>query len=243
MAQRDAIYAAPRDAVAGFTFDEAVVTVFPDMIKRSIPGYAQMIAYLGVWAARYVQPHSRVYDLGCSLGASTFAARERITQADVQMVAVDNSAAMIAQCRENLRQRDSDIPVDLVEADLQDVPIENASLVMLNFTLQFIAPDERDDIIQTIYDGLNPGGVLILSEKVVFPTGEQTERFIDIYHDFKRANGYSELEVAQKRTALENVLIPETIEQNRARLLRAGFASAETWFQAFNFMSMVGIKE
>lgn len=237
------IYAKPQASIRGFTFDEAVAQVFPDMLKRSVPGYTQIVAYLGIWAARYAQQDSVVYDLGCSLGAATFAMREQIKQPKVRFVAVDNAPAMLEKFGETLAGVDqSSLPVELVLADVQDVTIENASVVVLNFTLQFIEPSERDAIIGRIYAGLNPGGILILSEKVVFPAEAQTERFIDIYHDFKRANGYSDLEVSQKRTALENVLIPETIESYQTRLLRAGFASAEVWFQAFNFVSMVAIK-
>ena len=242
MLERDAIYAKPLESVAGFTFDQAVARVFPDMINRSVPGYTQIVAYLGLWAARYVRPNSTVYDLGCSLGASTLAIHQGMTQTGTKIIAVDNAPAMLERFEQTLQTVPDSESIELRLANLQDVMIDNASLVVLNFTLQFIEPAQRDTIIGRIYNGLNPGGLLILSEKIIFPTNEQTERFIDIHHDFKRANGYSDLEVAQKRTSLENVLIPETIDSSRERMLRAGFDSAEAWFQAFNFMSMVAIK-
>lgn len=242
--QQDEIFSTPLEKVSDFKFDEAVVKVFPDMLKRSIPGYENIIPMIGLIAERYVQAESRVYDLGCSLGAATLAMRRRIKRPAVKMVAVDNSAAMIARCREVLATVDSSpIPVELVEADVENTAVENASVVVLNFTLQFVEPQKRDGVIERIYEGLRPGGVLVLSEKIQLPTAEQDERFVDLYYDFKRANGYSDLEIAQKRTALENVMILDTVEAHQARVLGAGFKRCEQWFQAFNFVSMLAIKE
>ena len=157
-------------------------------------------------------------------------------------MAVDNSSAMIEKCREIIKNEPGQTPIELVEQDIRTVPIENASVVILNFTLQFIAPAQRDALIQTIYDGLRPGGALILSEKVVFEDVGQNGRFTDIHHDFKRANGYSDLEISQKRTSIENVLISESVPQHQTRLAHAGFSSAEVWFQALNFMSILALK-
>ncbi len=239
---KDAIYAVPQGLVSDFTFDERVAAVFPDMIKRSVPGYQQMVAYTGLWAERYVQPDSVLYDLGCSLGATIVAMRSQVNEDRCKIVGVDNSAEMLKKCQAILDSDPSPIPVDLIEANLQDVPIENASVVVLNFTLQFIDPAERDAVIQSIYDGLLPGGLLIVSEKVVVQDTAWNQLLIDVHHDFKRANGYSDLEIAQKRQAIMDVLIPETVEQHLARIKGAGFVSAEKWFQALNFVSLVGIK-
>ncbi len=239
---RDAIYVTPQDQVEPFRFDENVVQVFPDMIARSVPGYTLTLPLIGLIAARYAQPHSHIYDLGSSLGAVTLEMRRRITRPGCQIIAVDNSAAMIARARDIVNRDNGRVPVQLVQSDIQDCPIERASVVILNFTLQFIAPADRGLLLQKIYAGLLPGGVLVLSEKVVFPDAAQNDRFIDIHHDFKRANGYSDLEVSQKRTALENVLIPDTIPEHQQRLHAAGFAGADVWFQAFNFMSILAIK-
>ncbi|KAA3663313.1 MAG: carboxy-S-adenosyl-L-methionine synthase CmoA [Chloroflexi bacterium] len=238
----DNIYTTPKDEVAPFRFDENVVQVFPDMINRSVPGYELTLPLIGLIAARYAQPHSNIYDLGSSLGAVTLEMRHRITRPGCRIVAVDNSAAMIARCQEILDQDDGPIPVDLVESNIQDCPIERASVVILNFTLQFIAPADRKRLLQKIYANMLPGAALVLSEKVVFSDAAQNERFIKIHHDFKRANGYSDLEVSQKRTALENVLIPDTISEHQHRLQAAGFANADVWFQAFNFMSILSLK-
>jgi tRNA (cmo5U34)-methyltransferase len=242
MAQ-DNLYAIQKNVVAPFEFDEAVVAVFPDMIERSVPGYMLLLPLIGQIASRYAQPHSRCYDLGCSLGAVTLALRQQIQQEGCRITAVDNSPAMIKTCGEIIGRSGPGLPVDLVEADICQVPIRNASVVVLNFTFQFVPPDQRDALIQRIYDGLRPGGVLILSEKVVFEPAELDALLVTLHHDFKRANGYSDLEISQKRTALENVLIAETVPQHQARLRQAGFTTAVVWFQAFNFVSLLAVKE
>lgn len=239
----DALYAAPLQTIIDFQFDERVVAVFPDMIQRSVPGYGMIIANIGVIAARYAQPGSHCYDLGCSLGAATLAMRQRITAPDCDIIAVDNSPAMIERARELLSlDTGPAIPVTLLCSDLQEVTVENASVVVLNFTLQFIPPPQRLALMQRIYAGLNPGGILILSEKIAFSRPEQQQLHIELHHDFKRANGYSDLEISQKRSALENVMIPETVAVHQKRLQTAGFSCAELWFQCFNFASLVAIK-
>jgi tRNA (cmo5U34)-methyltransferase len=239
---QDTLYTIKQETVAPFEFDEAVVAVFPDMIARSVPGYSLLLPLIGQIASRYAQPDSRCYDLGCSLGAVTLALRQQIQQPGCRITAVDNSHAMIEQCAANLAEAGSGIPVDLVKADICQMPISQASVVVLNFTFQFVPPALRDGLIQRIHGGLLPGGVLILSEKVVLASAELDARMVLLHHDFKRANGYSDLEISQKRTALENVLISETVPQHQVRLQAAGFSSADLWFQAFNFVSLLAIK-
>ncbi|NVN98928.1 MAG: carboxy-S-adenosyl-L-methionine synthase CmoA [Geobacteraceae bacterium] len=239
----DAIYAAPLQHMIDFQFDERVVSVFPDMIQRSVPGYGLIITNIGILAGKYAQAGSHCYDLGCSLGAVTLAMRQRITRPDCDIIAVDNSPAMIERGRELLAlDTVPTVPVTMICADLQDVTIENASVVVLNFTLQFVPPLERLALIQRIHAGLRPGGVLILSEKVAFSEPGRQQFHEELHHDFKRANGYSDLEISQKRSALEKVMIPETLASHRSRLQAAGFSSSDLWFQCFNFASLVAIK-
>lgn len=238
----DTIYANPLAEVSRFAFDQRVVDVFPDMIKRSVPGYATIINMIGNLAERYAQPNSNCYDLGCSLGAATLAMRHRIQAANCKIIGVDNSAAMIARCQQVIEADSGEIPVDLIESPIQHINIENASMTVLNFTLQFIATDERPDVLKKICAGLNPGGVLILSEKVAFEDEPHQQLMTELYHNFKRANGYSDLEIAQKRAAIEDYLIPETLGVHRQRLRAAGFNSVDVWFQCFNFASLIAIK-
>ncbi len=240
--QRDTLFAKPLADIAGFRFDADVVDVFPDMIQRSVPGYQTIIAMTGTLAERYAQPHSTCYDLGCSLGASTIALRHGITAATCSIIAVDNSPAMLERCASVIAADDGDAPVQLVCADILDIAIENASLVVMNFTLQFVAPPLREMLIQRIYDGLLPGGILVLSEKIAFADNHLNKLMIELHHAFKTANGYSELEISQKRSALENVLVPETTDAHRQRLRQAGFSNIDFWFQCFNFASLLAIK-
>jgi tRNA (cmo5U34)-methyltransferase len=238
----DKLYANPLPQVTAFAFDEMVVNVFPDMIKRSVPGYATIINMIGNLAERYAQPDSFCYDLGCSLGAATLAMRHRIQAANCSIIGVDNSEAMIARCEQVIAIDSTEIDVALHCADVCEFPIKDASVVVLNFTLQFIPVEKRAVILRNIYEGLKPNGVLILSEKLAFDDKQHESLMIELHHNFKRANGYSDLEIAQKRSAIENVLIPETLATHRQRMKDAGFASVDVWFQCFNFASIIAIK-
>jgi tRNA (cmo5U34)-methyltransferase len=239
---RDTLYSKEQQHIVDFAFDERVAAVFPDMIRRSVPGYGDIIALLGLFAERYAVANSTLYDLGCSLGAATLSLRRRIQSNDCRIVAVDNSAAMVERCRENIAADLSPTPVEVNCSDIREVEINNASVVVLNFTLQFLPPEERLALLQKIHRGMLPGGVLILSEKIRF-NSEESQRFTEEMHlAFKRANGYSEMEISGKRQALENVLIPESQEQHIERLKQAGFSHVEAWFRAFNFISLAAIK-
>lgn len=243
--ERDNIYSNPLGDVANFRFDDDVVKVFPDMIQRSVPGYSTIIAMTGVLAGRYASPNSVCYDLGSSLGASTLSMRAELeskNRADYKIVAVDNSAAMVQRCRELLVLTSSSVEIDLRCEDLRDVDIDNASVVVMNFTLQFIPREQRSDIIQKIFDGMNVGGIMILSEKIIFSDEHLQILNTDLHHAFKRSNGYSDMEVSQKRSALEHVLLPETLGSHQQRLFDAGFSSCDVWFQCFNFASIVAVK-
>ncbi len=240
--QRDTIYADPVGEPGLFAFDDSVARVFPDMIRRSVPGYTTIIAMTGLLAGRFASPGSRLYDLGCSLGASTLAMRQQVRHGDCRIIAVDNSEPMLERCRTIVDTDSHELPVELHRADLQDVSIEDASVVVLNFTLQFIPREQRDRVIAGIYAGLRPGGIMVLSEKVTFEDPHLDQLNIELHHQFKLANGYSELEVARKRSALEQVLLPETLARHRQRIADAGFGSCDVWFQCFNFASLIALK-
>lgn len=238
----DKIYGQPHAKIADFNFDEQVVRVFPDMISRSVPGYGLVLELSGLLARQKVTPGSRVYDLGCSLGASTLAVRRNILHEDCKIIGVDNSAAMVERCREMLAADNSRVPVDILEADVLDVSIDNASLVLLNFTLQFIEPDRRLGLLQSIHDGLLPGGVMLLAEKLHFDNPADNELLVDWHHEFKRSQGYSDLEIAQKRQALEKVLRPDSMDTHIQRLQEAGFEQVLPCFQALNFAALAAVK-
>ncbi len=220
-----------------------MVDVFPDMIARSVPGYASMLAMIEQLTERYATPGSHLYDLGCSLGAAT-----RLIQAiappDCVVHAVDNSPAMVERLSDLLEESKShqSCRVEIHLADICDIAIERASLIVLNFTLQFIPLSQRASLLENIFNGLDPGGALLLSEKICFENVHQQNLLTQLHQDFKRAHGYSDLEIAQKRTALENRLIPESMDEHCQRLAKVGFAQVVPWFQCFNFASILAVK-
>lgn len=240
--RRDELFSRQSDMLIDFVFDEQVASVFPDMIRRSVPGYDTIIPMLGVFAQQYVQPDSTIYDLGCSLGAATLSIRRRIDKKNCRIIAVDNAGAMVERCRDNIASDSSVTPVEVLCDDILNIEIKNASLVVINFTLQFLPLETRDKLLAAIFGGLNPGGALVLSEKVITTDQSQQAFYEDLHTGFKKANGYSELEISQKRSALENVLVPETQEHHLERLSKAGFGHVTTWFQCLNFMSFCAVK-
>lgn len=243
--QPDRLFAQPLDQVPDFVFNEDVAKVFPDMIKRSVPGYPTIVENLGVLAAQFAQPGSALYDLGCSLGAVTQAMRRHVKSEGCRVIGVDNSAAMVARCHEYLHAQDSMfqelLPYELIEGDILALDFQPASVVALNFTLQFIEPERRLELLTRIRQSLLPGGALILSEKLRFEDEAEQALLTDLHIAFKRANGYSELEIAQKRSALENVMKPDSLQQHRERLLAAGFRQVTPWFQCLNFASLMAL--
>jgi len=229
-----------------FRFDDKVARVFPDMLRRSIPGYAASLEAIGSLAARYVRAGSNCYDLGCSLGAATVAMRQGIDEPGCRIVAVDSSPAMIERCRELVAEDTTPTSamtdVDFVLDDIREIEIHNASMVVLNYTLQFVDSADRDGLLRDICEGMNEGGILVLSEKVVDENSHMEKLLVDLHHEHKRRNNYSALEISRKRAALENVLVPESVPLHRARLKEAGFAHSAVWLRYFNFVSIIALK-
>ncbi len=242
MRTKDKIFNDPLYNIVDFNFDDKVANVFEDMLKRSIPGYSAIISAVGMLTKINSQPNSNYYDLGSSLGASALAMRRNIQHSNCKVIAIDNSEAMVKRSRDIIGMDNSFTPIEILCDDIRNIKIENATVVVLNYTLQFISPNSRDKIIQNIFDGMNDGGILILSEKIIFENIKLRERQIERYHNYKRINGYSDIEISKKKDALENVLVPETIEAHKLRLLNAGFKTADIWHQMFNFISIVAEK-
>ena len=158
MSIKDSIYASEQQ-VKDFSFDQNVVEVFPDMIQRSVHGYATIVSTMGKLAGEYAQPNSNLYDLGCSLGAVTLSMRRNIQTDSCHIIAVDNSQAMVERCKVHLQGFRSDVPVTVTLGDINELDIQNASVVAMNFTLQFIPPVQRKAVLEKIYANLKPGGV------------------------------------------------------------------------------------
>lgn len=240
--KKDNIYAQKMNEISDFSFDDHVVEVFDDMLNRSIPGYGAVLHQIGALAKRFIQPNTHIYDLGCSLGAVTFAIRNCVDAKDCTLFSIDNSEEMIERFERRLTRHVGVIRVVGQCADIQSVSMNNASLVVMNFTLQFIDTAHKSEIIGNIFSSLNPGGAFILSEKIVFDAPQEQTLIEDIYYDLKRHNGYNDLEISQKRDALENVLKLESISTQHQRLKDAGFSTVYTWYQNLNFASFVAIK-
>lgn len=243
MIEYDDIYAKPQKSVPDFAFDESVARVFPDMIRRSVPGYTTIIPMIEIITAEYAREGTTAYDLGCSLGASTLAMRHGLKNiANTRVISIDNSEAMIERCNHHIELDNADVPVELHCADICNTPLQNASVITLNFTLQFIPVTARVTLLNRIYQALVPGGCLILSEKITFDSPIETKTSESLHAQFKKANGYSDLEISQKRTAIEKVLIPDTYRTHHQRLTESGFSHIQQWYQCFNFISILATK-
>lgn len=225
-----------------FRFNQQVAEVFDDMLHRSVPCYAMVIDMTARLLERFCTTGDLVYDLGCSTGTTLIELARRLEPLRMEFVGIDNSAAMIAKACLKAEGYSKSERVRFIETDITEADIKGAGAVICNYTLQFIRPMRRTDFLKKIYNSLRPGGVLIVSEKAVFHDPALNRAFIDFYLQFKREQGYSELEISRKREALENILIPFSIKENRQLLEAAGFASVETFFQWFNFVSFTAIK-
>ena len=241
MVKKDELYS-QKGKTQDFCFDEAVVEVFPDMINRSVPGYAEIIAAAGRIAQRFVTQGSRVYDIGCSLGATSMSISRALPEQHCDIIAIDSAAAMIERCKRIVSQYTLPNPVEVRHEDANQSTIYNASLVCMNFVLQFIEIEYRQSLINKIVAGLNSNGVFILSEKIRHECEHANSLLIDLHHAYKKDNGYSELEIAQKRAALENVMLTDTIDTHKQRLLKAGFSQVTLWYQQYNFVSLLAVK-
>jgi tRNA (cmo5U34)-methyltransferase len=233
---------AQTSATEKFEFNESVARVFDDMLERSVPMYRECLESTVDWCTRFARQGTRVYDLGCSTGTLMKRLADQLpADSGVRLVGIDNSAPMLEKAREKLAG--SPLPCKLMEADLQgDFPISNASVVIMNYTLQFLPPERRQALACKIFKGLNDGGLLILIEKVKSDNLIFDKTFIEFHHAHKKAQGYSHLEISRKREALENVLSPWTVGKNITLLMEAGFLSTELFFKWNNFAGLVALK-
>ena len=239
---QDEVFREKLDKPSDFEFNTKVAGVFDDMVSRSVPFYYEIQRMTSELAGAYAQPGSKVYDLGCSTG-TTMIMMDKSVPEGIEFVGVDDSEEMIVRCREKLDSFKMRREIDLRVADLaNDVPIEDASVVAMVLVLQFIRPIHRLDIVKKIYDGMRKDGVFILIEKILTEEKSFNRDFIDFYYNFKRQNNYSELEISQKREALENVLIPYKLSENVDMLHKAGFQEVEVFFKWYNFTGIIAKK-
>jgi len=238
----DNIFADGTDNVADFKFGARTVAVFDDMVGRSVPFYAEIQRMCCEMAADFAVPGSRLYDFGCATG-TTMLALDPLVPAGVQFVGLDNSAEMLDSCREKLASLDASRALELINTDLNAAPpIDNASVALQILTLQFIRPLNRERVISRIYEGLADNGCLLIVEKILSPSGLLNRQFIKYYYEMKRRHGYSDMEISQKREALENVLVPYHFDENVELLKRVGFSQVEEFFRWYNFCGIIAVK-
>jgi len=223
-----------------FEFDENVASVFDDMLDRSVPFYKDALELTSYFALQYTKENSVVYDLGCST-ASTLIDIFKKSNTKLKLIGIDNSSAMLKRAKQKANAYNIDI--NLIDDDIFNVDFKASSVVISNYTLQFIRPLQREKLIKKIYDSLEVGGVFIFSEKTICEDKVLNKQFIDKYYEFKKTQGYSEFEIAQKREALENVLIPYTYEENKNMILDAGFSHFDCIFKWINFATFIAIKK
>jgi tRNA (cmo5U34)-methyltransferase len=240
---RDRLFDRPRRP-EDFDFGRDTAVVFDDMLLRSVPFYEEQQRMIAELAADFAVPGTALYDLGCSTAASFLRIGEALPKGlDVRFVGVDSSAEMLARARAKLEQAEFGWPYELRLADLdRSVEVASASVVLLVLTLQFVRPLQRERLIREVYEGMVDKGCLILVEKVLGERSTLNRLFIEHYYGMKRRNGYSDLEIAQKREALENVLVPYRLEENRELLHRQGFPDVDVFFKWYNFCGLIAIK-
>lgn len=239
---KDELFRKPLVKVTDFEFDDQVAQVFDDMLNRSIPFYAEIQAMIKDWVSSFYIPGTTVCDLGCSTG-SLLAHLGQACPEIRHLLGIDNSAAMIAKARERFDELQLEPKITLHEGDLREYPLPKSSIIIMNYTLQFIRPLFRHQVVRQIFDALEPGGAFILSEKVLEDSTHLSRLFLEAYYRFKRNQGYSDLEISQKRERLENVLVPYKISEHRTLLAECGFEHVEIFFKWHNFTSFIAIKK
>ncbi len=242
---RDRLFEHTASRTSDFEFDERVAAVFDDMLLRSIPLYLEQQSMIAEIAARFWTPDSRVYDLGCSTG-TMLVTLARTLGPGARLVGYDNATPMLERAARKVAESGCADRIELRFADLNVIPavldLSGASVVAMCWTLQFVRPLSRDQLVRHLYDSLRPGGVLLVTEKVLTSTSHMNRLFVELYYEFKRRNAYTDQEITRKREALENVLVPYRIEENIELFRRNGFSIVETFFQWYNFAGFLCVK-
>ena len=241
--EKDKLFAFKKNNIKPFEFNHEVSYVFDDMLNRSVPLYNQSIKRQAQFAVQFYQENSRIYDLGCSHGNLGIKIMDQFKKKSFSMVGVDNSYPMIEKYKTRFKSYDNSGQIDLICGFIEDIEFKNASVVLINLTMQFLDIKNRDDLIENIFQGMNSNGILLLTEKIIHPSKILNDLQIKFHEQFKMENGYSRLEISQKRDALDKMLIPDTIKTHKKRILQAGFKYFDVWLKWFNFASMIAIKQ
>lgn len=240
---KDRVFKEQTQKASDFKFGTAVANVFDDMVNRSVPFYGEMQRMIAELAADHAKTGTSVYDLGCATGTTLIGMNTSVSE-DIEFIGIDDSPEMLAKCRIKLEESGFKRPYALRVGDLnQSIDMPNASVAILCLTLQFIRPINRAKVLKSIFSGLNSRGVLILVEKILAEDSGFNRDFINYYYNYKRRNEYSEMEISQKREALENILVPYKLSENIELLLETGFACCEVFFKWYNFVGLIAVKK
>ncbi len=239
---KDRVFAEKRITITPFRFNEKVARVFDDMLVRSVPLYGEVLKQQARLARQFYKPGTQIFDLGCSHGNLGILLLDCFDGVVFKMIAVDSAEPMLRRFKKRLAVHDRHSCIDLACACIENIVISNASVVVINLTLQFLDAEKRDALIQSVFNGLCKDGILLLTEKTIHPDPQMNALEQEYYYQFKKENGYTDLEISQKRDALERVLVPETVAEHENRIQKAGFASFDVWLKWFNFTSMMAVK-
>jgi len=235
------------DSTEDFSFDERVAKVFDDMVSRSVPYYNDTQFIQTELLQRFLPERGGVVlDLGCSTGTTIdYILKNPGTPDSLSFIGYDNSEPMLDKARTKLKKGMEAGKISFVNADLSRLPeLPTSDVVLMNWTLQFVRPIDRESLLQNVYASLKPGGALFLSEKILGSSSLLNRLSIDYYLQYKmRQGGYTDEENQRKREALENVLVPYRLDENYELLNRCGFHQVDTWFRWLNFASMIAIKD
>ncbi len=237
MGKQDNIYEKGNLSGLPFSFNEEVAEVFEDMIERSVPGYKTSQSIISLYAKNFYREDTNCYDIGCSLGASSFSILQGANRAKI--IAIDKSAAMIDECERIFKNYENPNSLIFLNEDIMESDLQNASVVVVNYLIQFLGLDERDILFKKIFNALIPNGILILSEKVHYGNKFENQRIINTHHLFKSENGYSDLEISGKRDSLEGILKTEHEEDHILRARKVGFTKVEKILSNLNFRTFV----
>ncbi|WPD24847.1 MAG: carboxy-S-adenosyl-L-methionine synthase CmoA [Candidatus Electrothrix scaldis] len=230
-----------------FSFNDKVAEVFDDMFDRSVPHYRTVIKIIASMIRHLAKPESRICDLGCATGSTLLELSRLLPDMNLRFIGLDNAPAMLDKARRKAEMFGKSAVIEFHQQDITAPELSSAlagtDIILCNYTLQFIRPMLRQNFINRLAEALPAGGLLFLSEKIISSHSLLNRTFIDLYHNFKRDQGYSELEIAAKREALENVLIPFTPKENIKLLQENGFQDVEMFFRWINFASFVALKK
>lgn len=242
MVKKDSIFKVGNFNDLTFTFNEEVTEVFEDMIDRSVPGYTSSLRLIENLSRKYFIEGTHCYDLGCSLGASSMSLIKAMGKREGKIFAIDNSAAMIAACEQKCADLIKTGKVKFIKQDVNEAQIDKASVVVINFVLQFLNSKDRDGLLKKVFLGMKQGALLILSEKIHFDNKFRNQTIDNLHHQFKSNNGYSKMEISRKRDALEGVLMTDLETLHLKRLESIGFKKVRKVMTNLNFMTLVAEK-